>query len=53
MIYIVTAMYAEAHPFIESFGLKKDISQTRFQVFRSREAEICLLISGTGPIGAA
>jgi len=53
MIYIVTAMYAEARPFIESFKLKKDISQTRFQVFRSREAEICLLISGTGPIAAA
>ncbi len=53
MIYIVTAMYAEARPFIESFGLKKDISQTRFQVFRSREAEICLLISGSGPIAAA
>lgn len=41
MIYIVTALYAEAHPFITRFQLKKDISHTRFQVFRNREAIGC------------
>jgi len=53
MIYIVTAMYAEAHPFITRFQLKKDSSHTRFQVFRSDEAGICLIISGTGSVPAA
>lgn len=53
MIYIITAMYAEAHPFITRFQLKKDISHTRFQVFLDREADLCLVISGTGSIPAA
>lgn len=53
MIYIVTAMYAEARAFIDRFRLKKDISHTRFQVFVNKEEEICLLISGSGPIPAA
>ncbi|MBD5393118.1 MAG: hypothetical protein HDR71_02375 [Lachnospiraceae bacterium] len=52
MIYIVTAMYAEAHGFIDRFQLKKDISQTRFQVFRSKEGDMCLIISGTGTVPA-
>ncbi len=53
MIYIVTAIYAEAQALITYFGLKKDISQGRFQVFGNQEAEICLVISGTGEIAAA
>lgn len=53
MIYIVTALYAEAHAFIARFQLKKDISHTRFQVFQNKEAGICLIISGTGSIPAA
>lgn len=53
MIYILTAMYAEAHPFITRFQLKKDISHTRFQVFKNKEADLCLVISGTGSIPAA
>ncbi len=68
MIYLITATYAEAHPFIARFQLKKDSSHTRFQVFQDREAdtnrkEICqtgirrtgisLVISGPGPIPAA
>lgn len=53
MIYIVTAMYAEAHPFIIRFQLKKDIFHTRFQVFLDSEKTICLIISGTGMIPAA
>lgn len=53
MIYIVTAMYAEAHPFITHFQLKKDLSHTRFQVFLNEESNLCLIISGTGSIPAA
>lgn len=53
MIYIATAMYAEAHPFITRFQLKKEISHTRFQVFLNKEADLCLIISGTGMIPAA
>lgn len=53
MIYIVTAMYAEAHAFITYFQLKKDISHTHFQVFLNKEANLCLIITGTGSVPAA
>lgn len=53
MIYIITAMYAEAHVFITRFQLKKDISHTHFQVFKNEEAELCLVISGVGSVPAA
>ncbi len=53
MFYIITAMYAEAHAFITRFQLKKDISHTRFQVFKNEEAELCLVISGVGSVPAA
>lgn len=53
MIYIITAMYAEARAFITHFQLKKDISHTRFQVFLNSEANICLIISGPGSVPAA
>ncbi len=53
MIYIVTAMYAEAHPFITRFQLKKDLSHTHFQVFLDGEGSLCLIISGTGSLPAA
>ncbi len=53
MIYIVTAIYTEAHPLIIRFQLKKEPSHTRFQVFLNEEASICLIISGTGMIPAA
>lgn len=53
MICIVTAMYAEAHPFITRFQLKKDTSHTRFQVFLNEEAGLCLIITGTGSVPAA
>lgn len=52
MIYIITAMYAEAYAFITRFQLKKDISHTRFQVFKNEEAELCLVISGVGSVPA-
>ena len=53
MVYIITAMYAEAHAFIERFHLKKDPSHTRFQVFQNTDEGILLVISGTGPVPAA
>ena len=53
MIYIITAMYSEAHAFITRFQLKKDISHTRFQVFKNEEEELCLIISGVGSVPAA
>lgn len=53
MIYIVTAMYAEAHTLITYFHLKKEISQTHFQVFLNKEANLCLIITGTGSVPAA
>lgn len=53
MIYIVTAMYAEAYAFIEYFRLKKDSSHTRFQMFCNKESGIYLIISGTGTVPAA
>lgn len=53
MIYILTAMYAEAHPIITHFHLKKDVSHIRFQVFDNQEAGIRLVVAGTGTISAA
>lgn len=53
MIYIITAIYPEAHPFITCFQLKKEVSHTRFQVFLNKKSDLCLVISGTGPIPAA
>ena len=48
MIYIVTAVYAEAHAIITHFHLKKDVSFTRFQIFDNQEAGIRLVVTGTG-----
>ena len=42
MIIITTALYCEAKALIEKFGLKKDTSNTRFQVFMDREKEMLL-----------
>lgn len=53
MIYIVTAIYAEAHAIITHFHLKKDVSCVRFQVFDNPEAGIRLVVTGTGMIPAA
>lgn len=51
MIFIITALYAEAKPFIEYCCLKKDSNVTKFQVFRSEK--YILVITGTGPLNAA
>ncbi|RKD21544.1 Phosphorylase superfamily protein [Caminicella sporogenes DSM 14501] len=51
MIYIITAMYWEAEPFIKYLGLKRDVDSTKFQVFKNDE--FILIISGVGPISSA
>jgi nucleoside phosphorylase len=51
MILLTAALYCEAQPFIQHYQLKKDMSFTRFQVFRNDD--ILLLITGTGSMQAA
>ncbi len=53
MIYILTAMYAEARAIITHFHLKKDISHIHFQVFDNQEVGIRLIVAGIGAISAA
>lgn len=53
MIYILTAMYAEAHALIAHFHLKKNVSHIRFQVFDNQEGDIRLIVAGTGMVPAA
>lgn len=51
MIYIVVALYPEAQPFIAHLKLRKDVSLTKFQVFKGKD--ISLIITGVGDINAA
>ncbi|MBE6063085.1 MAG: 5'-methylthioadenosine/S-adenosylhomocysteine nucleosidase [Clostridium butyricum] len=48
MIYICSAMYIEAEPFIKTLNLKKDTNITQFQMFRNEN--FILLITGIGKI---
>lgn len=48
MIYICSAMYIEAEPFIKRLDLKKDTQVTKFQIFRNEN--FILLITGTGKV---
>ncbi|RKD29545.1 hypothetical protein [Thermohalobacter berrensis] len=51
MIYITTAMYCEAKPFIKYLNLKRDNSIKKFQVFKNEQ--FVLIISGTGVISSS
>lgn len=51
MNYIITALAGEALPLINSFKLKKDITQTRFDVFKNQDTK--LVVSGVGKIRSA
>lgn len=51
MIFICTAMYIEAEPIINTLNLKKDVTITKFQVFKNND--ITLIITGIGKIKAA
>lgn len=51
MIYLVCAMYGEAVPWIERFGLKKQTTFHRVQVFANEQ--IMCIITGVGSMAAA
>ena len=51
MVYIATAMYIEAVPFIKKLGLKKKEGYGKYQVFENEK--FVLVITGVGSINAA
>ncbi len=51
MLYLCTALYAEAAPFVEALSCKKDPSYTHSQIFGSEDALV--LVTGSGSISAA
>lgn len=53
MIHIFTALYPEAKPLIQALSLKKRAAQTHYQQFLSEEGDLCLTITGVGPLQAA
>lgn len=53
MLYLITAMYAEAQPLIRQYQLKKENAQMHFQVFSNESQCVRLIITGTGMIAAA
>ena len=53
MIYLFTALHAEADLFIKRFHLEKNLSNARFQEFYQEHADIRLTITGVGEIAAA
>ena len=53
MLYIVTAMYAEAAPFINYYKLKRDRLMKRHELYVSEGNDVCLLITKPGKIAAA
>lgn len=53
MLYIVTAMYAEAAPFIKYYKLKRDRLMKRYELYVSEEKDVCLLITKPGKLAAA
>ena len=53
MIYVVTALYQEAHGFIRDLELKKNTAYAPFEVFDNESAGIRLVVTGVGEIAAA
>lgn len=53
MIYLFTALYSEAHPFIKNYHLEKNLENTQFQEFYREEAGMRLTLTGVGEIAAA
>ena len=53
MIYVVTALYQEAHGFIRELELKKNTAYAPFEVFDNEHAGIRLVVTGVGEIAAA
>ena len=53
MIYVVTALYQEAHGLIRELELKKNTAYAPFEVFDNENAGIRLVVTGVGEIAAA
>ena len=53
MIYLFTALYAEADLFIKKYHLEKNLENTSFQEFYQEESGIRLTITGVSEIAAA
>lgn len=53
MIYVVTALYQEAHGLIRELELKKNTAYAPFEVFNNENAGIRLVVTGVGEIAAA
>ena len=52
MIYIFTALYAEAKPLIQRFRLKKNPSEKPFDVFEDAGQTVRLILTGVGAVAA-
>lgn len=52
MIYVVTALYQEAHGLIRELELKKNTAYAPFEVFDNESAGIRLVVTGVGEIAA-
>lgn len=53
MIYVMMALYQEAHGFIRELELKKNTAYAPFEVFDNESAGIRLVVTGVGEIAAA
>ena len=42
MIYLFTALYDEAYPFLQYYKMKKEINSLPFEMYRCEEQQICL-----------
>ena len=53
MIYVMMALYQEAHGLIRELELKKNAAYAPFEVFDNESAGIRLVVTGVGEIAAA
>lgn len=53
MICIICALYPEAQPFIKALELKQDKANKYYKKYNNDEKDICLYITGPGPLNAA
>lgn len=51
MLYIATALHVEAKPLIKHYRLKRDMGESRFQIFGNDD--IKLVVTGTGKVNSA
>jgi hypothetical protein len=53
MILIICALYPEAQPLIKSLSLVQDKNERYYKKYSNDENDICLWITGTGPLSAS